>query len=137
MHLQISPPAARVAANVATVGLLLAAALQVLLAFGVLPITMAWGGSQPVLTLQLRSASLIAVVVLALSAYVIRRRAGLVPKAVPSMPIKVLAWVIAVYLVLNTAGNFASASAGETMLFGPISLISALACLLVAASRTR
>jgi hypothetical protein len=79
-------------------------------------------------------ASLIAVVVLALSTSVIRRRAGLVPEAEPSMPIKVLAWVIAVYLILNTVGNFASASAAEAALFGPISLISALACLLVAAS---
>jgi hypothetical protein len=137
MRLPVSQPAARVAANVATVGLLLAAALQLLLALGVLPITMAWGGTQPVLTLPLRIASLIAVVVLAFSTYVIRRRAGLVRKVEPSMPIKVLAWVIAGYLVLNTAGNFASASAGEATLFGPISLISALACLLVAASRTR
>jgi hypothetical protein len=137
MHLHVSPPAARVAANVATVGLLLAAALQLLLALGVLPVTLAWGGSQPVLTLPLRIASLIAVVVLALSTYVIRRRAGLVPRAEPSMPIKVLAWVIAVYLILNAVGNFASASAAEATLFGPISVISALACLLVAASRTR
>jgi hypothetical protein len=59
------------------------------------------------------------------------------PGAEPSMPIKVLAWVIAVYLLLNTAGNFASASATEATVFGPISLVSALACLLVAASRPR
>jgi hypothetical protein len=133
----ITPTAARVAANVATVGLLLAAVLQLLLALGVLPVTMAWGGTQQVLTLPLRIASLVAVVVLVLSTYVICRRAGLVPNAEASMPIKVLAWVIAIYLSLNTAGNFASASAAEATLFGPISLISALACLLVAASRTR
>jgi hypothetical protein len=137
MHLPVSPPAARVAANVATVGLLLAAALQLLLAVGVLPVTMAWGGTQPALTLPLRIASLTAVVVLALATYVIRRRAGLLPQAEPSMPIKVLAWVIAIYLSLNTAGNFASSSAVEARLFGPISLVSALACLLVAVSRTR
>jgi hypothetical protein len=131
MRLPVSQPAARVAAKVATVGLLLAAALQLLLALGVVPVSMAWGGTQPVLTLPLRIASLIAVVVLALSTYVIRRRAGLVPQAQPSTPIKVLAWVIAVYLTLNTVGNFASASTAEAMLFGPISLISALACLLV------
>jgi hypothetical protein len=122
---------------VATLGLLLAAVLQFMLAVGVLPVTMAWGGTQPVLTLPLRIASLAAVVVLALSTYVIRRRAGLLPQAEPSTPVKVLAWVIAVYLMLNTAGNFASASAGETSVFGPISLVSALACLFVAASRTR
>jgi hypothetical protein len=98
---------------------------------------MAWGGTQPVLTLPLRIASLAAAPVLALSTYVIRRRAGLLPQADSSTPVKVLAWVIALYLILNTAGNFASGSARETTVFGPISLVSALACLLVAASRTR
>jgi hypothetical protein len=114
-----------VAATVATVGLLLAAVLQLLLAVGVLPVTMAWGGTQPVLTPALRIASLAAVVVLALSTYVIRRRAGLSPQVAPSTLVNVLAWVIALYLMLNTAGNFASGSAGETAVFGPISLVSA------------
>jgi hypothetical protein len=137
MRLPVSPSAARVAANIATVALLLAAALQLSLALGVVPVTMAWGGTQPVLTLPLRIASLLAVVVLALSTYVIRRRAGLLPQREPSMPIKVLTWIIASFLILNTGGNFASASAEESMVFGPISLVSAVACLLVAASRTR
>jgi hypothetical protein len=119
------------AANVATIGFLLAAVLQVLLALGVVPVTMAWGGTQPVLTAPLRTASLAAVVVFGLAACVIRRRA----RPHPSRPINVLAWAIAVLLAVNTAGNFASRSTGEAALFGPLSLLLALSCLLVAASR--
>lgn len=127
---------ARVAGQIATVGLLLAICLQVLLAFGILPITMAWGGSQPILTLPLRFAGVAAAAILGGFTYVIRRRAGLIAGVRPSPMIKLLAWAITFYLALNTLGNFASASQAESMIFGPLSLISALACLVVSASRT-
>ena len=129
-----SPAAARVAANVATAGFLLAAVLQLLLAAGALPVSMAWGGSQPVLTPQLQAASLAAALLLSLFAYVIRRRAGLAGRTPPSLFIKLAAWVITIFLALNTLGNFASQSRGETLLFGSITLVLALSCLVVAAS---
>ena len=66
------------AANVATVLFVVTIILQLLLAAGILPITMAWGGRQSVLTTTLRIASLAAVAILVFFAYVIRRRAGLV-----------------------------------------------------------
>lgn len=130
-----SPTAARIAANVATIGFLLAAILQVLLALGILPITMAWGGSQPVLTTPLRIASLVAAITLGLCAYVIRRRAGLLGDPHPSRLIKVLSWIITGYMALNTLGNFTSSSPGEAILFGPLSFLLALSCLIVSASR--
>jgi hypothetical protein len=130
-----SPPVSRVAANVATGGFALVAFLQVLLALGVLPITMAWGGTQKVLTARLRVASLVAVVVLGLCGYVIRRRAGLTGETDPSGPVKVGSWIIAVYLAVNSLGNFTSSSRAEARLFGPLSLVVALSSLLVAASR--
>lgn len=129
-----SPAAARIAANVATVGFLLAAALQLLLALGVLPVSMAWGGSQSVLTPQLQIASLAAAVLLCLFAFIIRRRAGLAGNIPPSTFIKIAAWVITIFLALNTLGNFASQSRGETLLFGSIALVLALSCLVVSAS---
>lgn len=129
-----SPAAARIAGNVATVGFLLAALLQLLLAAGVLPVSMAWGGSQTVLTPQLQIASVAAAVLLGLFAYVIRRRAGLAGSTPPSMFIKIGAWVITLFLALNTLGNFASQSRGETLLFGSLTLVLALSCLAVSAS---
>jgi hypothetical protein len=130
-----SPSVGRIAGQVATVGLLLAIVAQILLALGILPITMAWGSSQSVLTMQLRLASLLAAVILGGFIYVIRRRAGLLGSGRPSKPIKILAWVITLYLALNTLGNVASSSTGEVTLFGSLSLVSALACLLVSAAR--
>ena len=50
------------AAGVATAGFAITMLLQLLLAAGVLPSTMAWGGMQPVLTVSLGIASLVAVV---------------------------------------------------------------------------
>ena len=126
---------ARIGAQVATVGLLLSTFLQVLLALGVIPITMAWGGTQPVLTAPLRLASVVAALLLGVSAYVIRRRAGLAGGTHPPRAIRVLAWAITTFLALNTLANVGSSSRGEALLFGPLTLVTALACLLVAISR--
>jgi hypothetical protein len=130
-----SPSTARAAGNVATIVFLVVIVLQILLALGVIPITMAWGGSQTVLTPSLRLSGVLAAVILAGFAYVIRRRAGLLAHARPSNLIKILAWVITVYMALNTLGNIASSSRGETLLFGPLSFVLTLSCLLVAASK--
>jgi hypothetical protein len=129
-----SPAAARIAANVAAAGFLLAAVLQLLLASGLLPVSMAWGGSLSVLTPQLQIASLAAAVLMGLFAFVIRRRAGLAGHTPPSKFIKIAAWLITIFLALNTLGNFASQSRGEALLFGSISLVLALLCLVVSAS---
>jgi hypothetical protein len=131
-----SPAVARAAANVATMAFAVIMLLQLLLAAGVLPVTLAWGGTQSVLTPALRLASLAAVVVLGLMAYVIRRRAALAGGRPAPVWIKVLAWVITLYLALNTLGNFASTSAAERAIFGPLSFILVVACLLVSLSRS-
>ncbi len=130
-----SPATARLAGQVATVAFAAGMLLQLLLALGVLPSTMAWGGSQPVLTVPLRLASLFAVVVLGVFAYLIRRRAGLAGR--PPIPrwVKLLAWVITAYMALNVLGNLASASAAERAVFGPLTLVLTAACLLVSLSR--
>jgi hypothetical protein len=132
---RLSPSSARIAANVATVAFALAILLQLLLAAGILPISMAWGGTQTVLTPQLRIASLVAAAVLGIFAYIIRRRAGLLGGQ-PPRSMAILSWVVTAFLSLNMLGNFASSSAGEARLFGPISLVLALSCLLASASRT-
>ncbi len=87
--------------------------LQLMLAAVILPVSMAWGGRQTVLTTGLRFASLGAAVVLACFAFVISRRAGLEGEMPPSTLIKVISWLIIAYLALNTLGNFTSLGAGE------------------------
>jgi hypothetical protein len=58
-----------------------------------------------------------------------------VGSAPPSKFIRIAAWVITIFMALNTLGNFASQSRIEALLFGPVSLVLAVACLLVSASR--
>lgn len=126
----------RVAGNVATVLYALTIVLQLLLASGILPITMAWGGREPVLTTNLRIASLTSAALLLFFIYVIRRRAGLVSDAPITPIIKVLSWLITAFSALNFLGNLASLSSGEKFLFGPISFILLVACILVSISKS-
>jgi hypothetical protein len=125
---------APIAASVATVAFA-ASMLQLLLATGILPITLAWGGSQPVLTTPLRLASLAAIVLLGLFTYVIRWRAGLAGRQPVPTWVKLLAWVITLFQMLNTLGNAVAPSAFERFVSGAISLIGAVACLLVSVSK--
>jgi hypothetical protein len=126
----------RGAANAATVGFILTAILQLLLALGLLPISMAWGGTQSELTPAFRISGFVAAVVLCLFAYLVRRRVGLAGPESPSRLTKILAWLVTIYLGLNVVGNFVSASRAETLIFGPLSLLLFIACLLVAVSKT-
>jgi hypothetical protein len=131
-----TPAAARTAAQVATVVFAMVVLLQLMIALGILPVTLAWGGSQPALTTSLRFAGFAAVVVLSLSAYIIRRRAGLAGSGKPGRLVTVLTWVITAHLFLNTLANFASTSMGERLLFAPLTLVLAISCLVVSMSKT-
>lgn len=127
--------AASVAANVATVLFAIVIILQLLLAAGILPVTMAWGGTQTELTPALRLASVAAAFILALFAYIIRRRAGLIGDAPPSRAIKIMSWVITAFMVLNTLGNLTSQSTAEKTVFTPITLLLAISCFVVSISK--
>jgi hypothetical protein len=126
----------KLAANLATILFGLFMGAQLLLAVGILPISMAWGGRQTELTLGLRVASVAAILVLGGFIYIIRYRAGLLGSLPAPRSIRLLAWVVTGFMALNTLGNFASLSSAERLLFGPVTLMIAAACLIVAASRT-
>lgn len=122
------------AANLATILFGLFMGAQLLLAMGVLPIMMAWGGRQTKLTPGLRVASIAAIFVLALFIYIVRYRVGLVGSVPAPTSIRVLAWVVTGFMALNTLGNFASLSRAERLLFGPVTLMITAASLIVAVS---
>jgi len=125
----------RIAAIAASALFGLVILLQLLLAARVLPVTMAWGGSQDTLTPPLRLASLVAAVLLALFAFVIMRRAGLVGNPPIPAQIKVLSWIVTAFMALNTLGNLASQSMTEKMVFAPIAILLTIACALVSMSK--
>ncbi len=121
-------------ANIATVLFVFFIGFQLLLAAGLLPVSMAWGGRQTELTPVLRLASIAAVILLGVFIYIIRYRAGLIGSVPAPTAIRVLAWVVAGYMALNTVGNFASVNSIEKLLFGPMTIIITIACIIVAAS---
>jgi hypothetical protein len=135
MSILANRPVVRLMGNLSTALFAVVIVLQLLLAAGILPITMAWGGTQSELTLGLRLSSLGAVVILAGFAYVIRRRAGLLGQGPPSTLIKILAWLVTAFLALNTLGNLTSSSLAEKLVFGTITVLLVVACAVVSLSR--
>ncbi len=124
----------KLAANIATLLFAVFIVIQLLLAAGILPISIAWGGRQSELTLALRVVSIVAAFVLCAFIYIIRYRAGLLGGTPIPTPIRVMSWVVTAFMALNTLGNFASTSNVERFLFGPMALILTIACLIVSAS---
>jgi hypothetical protein len=137
MYTQSNRSAPTIAANIATVLFAIVIVLQLLLAIGILPITMAWGGTQTELTLGLRLASLAAAGILGLFIFVIRHRAGLAGTPPPSTLIKILSWLITVFMVLNSLGNLTSQSTAEKIVFAPLTILLAICCFIVSISKTK
>ena len=127
----------RTTANIATFLFGLVIVFQILLAAGILPISMAWGGRQSELTASLRIASMIAAVLLGAFIYVIRYRAGLVSHVPIPVFIKAVSWIITAFMAFNTLGNITSLSTNEKLLFGPVTIILTVACILVSASQVQ
>lgn len=126
----------QLSANIATVLFAFFIGVQLLVAIGIIPISILWGGRQTELTKALQITSMVAALVLGAFIYVIRYRAGLLGGVPQPTVIRVAAWVVTAYLALNTLGNFASVSPVEKFLFGPLTILMTAACLIVAASQT-
>lgn len=125
----------QISANIAAVLFAIVILYQLLIAIGLVPITMAWGGRQSELTPGLRIASIVSAVILALFAYIIRRRAGLVGLAEITLLIKILAWVVTAYMAFNTFTNLTSQSMAEKMIFTPVTILLTIACIIVSVSK--
>ena len=105
--------------------------LQLMLAAGILPIEMAWGGRHTELTLTLRLSSLIAIILLCYFAYMSARRSGIMGTTSPSKLINILSWFVTAYLVFNTVMNFLSSSQAEKWVFGPLTLALVVITLII------
>lgn len=98
---------------------------HILILLNLLPSNVVWGGragsssnSRTLVTISLIFNILFAMVVAAKIDYV--------EVSVLSRVINLLLWIIFAYLLLNTAGNLASNSSVETLLFTPITIVAAL-----------
>lgn len=108
---------------------------QLLLAAGVPWGEAAWGGAtEGTLPTDLRVGSAASVVVYALSAALVLRRAGFRIPGIPLSVARVGSWVLVVLLTIGALANFLSQSPWERFLLGPVSLVLAALCFVVAHS---
>lgn len=94
----------------------------------------AWGGTQTQLPTSLRIASAAAIVFYGLAALLVLRRAGFSIRWISPTVARIGTWVLVVVLTLSALGNFLSQSPWERYLNGPVALILAALCLVVARS---
>jgi hypothetical protein len=124
----------RAAAAAAAVGFLVIAAFQLLLAFGAPLGRAAWGGNHVQLPMGLRVASAFAVGVWVLATLVVLGRAGYQVSPLPPAVARWGTWVLVGLLPLGAIMNFLSKSNWERFLWGPVALVLAVLCLVVAQS---
>jgi hypothetical protein len=126
---------ARRVALVIAIGLAIIAAFQLALAVGVPWGRAAYGGTSATLAPELRVASGVATVVWLLAASVVLGRAGYWGSARWSGSYPWATWVVAVLLLLGALVNFASSSPWERFGWGPLALLLAILCVVLARSR--
>ena len=104
--------------------------IQITIAAGIAPVTIVWGGGQTHLTIGLRIASIVAAVILMGMARIIHVRAHHPDRR----STRILAWLVAAYMLLNTLGNATSPSWFERYVFGATTLVLAICSGIVASS---
>lgn len=132
----VEPPTAavRIAARFAVALFVMMAAFQVLIALRVLPQDIVWGGSHSEATLQLSLASLASALVLCGFATIIHRRATSSESVPVSLSVRTASWVVTIYMLLNTIGNFLSSNMFERYFFGSVTTILFICCCTVSLS---
>ena len=124
------------AAVVAAVLLALVAAIQLGLAFGAPWGDHVYGGRAETdngrLSPRFRVMSAVAVPILLVAAAIVLSRAGVVSWFDPEGWVATAVWVVFGYLVLNSVANFASTSRVERFGMGSLTVVAAIATLVVA-----
>ena len=98
---------------------------HILVLLNLIPSNVVWGGRAGSLS-NLRTLVTISLIFNVLFAIVVAAKIGYIEARSLSRVINILLWMIFAYLLLNTAGNLASSSALETLLFTPITVVAAL-----------
>ena len=121
----------------AAVGFAGLAVFQLFLAAGAPLGEAAWGGAaEGQLPPGLRVGSAISIVVYAVAAAVILRRAGFGVHWPSGTSARIGTWVLVVLMIMGTLANLLSQSPWERFLLGPVTLVLAGLCLVVAISDT-
>lgn len=126
--------ASRPLAVASAIGFLAIAAFQVALALGAPLGEAAWGGGNVRLPARLRIASGVATVVWVLAIIIVLGRVGIEVVPLPFAIFRWGTWVLVGLLVVGALMNFASRSRWERFIWGPVALVLAVLCFLIARS---
>jgi hypothetical protein len=119
-------------AILAAIGFLAISAFQVALAMGAPLGRAAWGGAHERLPRNLRIGSAVAVVIWLLAALIVLARGGMPVVPLPSVLVDWGTWALVGLSGLGAIVNFASSSPWERFGWGPLALILAALCLILA-----
>ncbi len=126
----------RLAAIAAALGFLGIAIFELVLAVGAPLGRAAWGGPHAHLSTGERIASAVAVCIWASAALVVLGRAGLWSAGKRALLFRRGTWLLVAVSMIAALTNFASHSHYEQLIFGPLAVILAVLCTLVARSTT-
>ena len=124
----------RVAAVVAAIGFAGIAIFQLALAAGAPWGHAVWGGANAHLSTAQRSASAAAGVFYAAAALIVLGRAGMLRARGNAALFRWGTWFLAVAMAIGALPNFLSQSRWENFIFGPLALVLAILCIVVARS---
>jgi hypothetical protein len=133
-HLTTGPGLVLIAAIVAAVGFVAIAAFQVSLALGAPLGRAAWGGAHVRLPTGLRVGSAFAALFWATATVIVLARAGYEVAPIPFTLARWGTWVLVGLLPVGALMNFTSSSPWERFLWGPVALVLAVLCLIIARS---
>ncbi len=136
IHVTDSDLTSRRVALVIAFGLAIIAAFQLALAIGMPWGRAAYGGTSATLAPELRMASAVATVVWLLAAAVVLGRAGYWGSGRWAVAFQRATLVVALLLLLGALVNFASSSPWERFGWGPLALLLATLCVVLARSRS-
>lgn len=129
---RVGDQVARVAAVVAAIGFAGIAIFQLALAAGAPWGHAAWGGANARLSTAQRGASAAAVVFYGAAALIVLGRAGVLRARGNAALFRWGIWFLAVAMAIGALPNFASQSRWENLIFGPLALVLAILCVIVA-----
>jgi hypothetical protein len=124
---------ARLAAALAAIGFASLAVFQAALAAGAAWGHAAWGGADAHLSAGERGASAVAAVIYVAATLVVLCRAGIIwPARSNAALFRWGTWFFAVAMAIGSLPNLASQSRWENVIFGPLALVLAALCIVVA-----
>jgi hypothetical protein len=108
---------------------------HILVITNLFPTNVVWGGQAGGSPSNLRALETVSLLLTVLFAMVVAARIGYIKAGKLGKVINILLWIIFAYLLLNTAGNLASNSSLEKLLFTPITILAAFLVLRLAVEK--